>query len=127
MVRTTTAIRLRYVLMLMLLVNAGACMHGAKYYVERGNTLFAAGNFAEAELNYRKASQKDEHLGEAFYRAGLTELKENKPVAALADLDKAVALMPSDKAAQRELANLVLGAFIGDPSRPRELYDRLVR
>jgi tetratricopeptide (TPR) repeat protein len=127
MVRTTIAMRLRFGLTLALLLCAGACGHGAKYYVERGNKLFEAGNFAEAELNYRKASQKDDHFGEAFFRAGLTELKENKPIAALADLDKAVALMPGDKAAQRELANLVLGGFIGDPSRPRELYNRLVR
>jgi tetratricopeptide (TPR) repeat protein len=109
------------------LLGLNACGHGGAYYLDRANTLFAKGDLAEADLNYRKAVQKDPNNGEAFYRAGLCDLKENKPVVALQDLDQAVHLMPDNKDAKRQLANVVLGGFIGDPSRPQALYDRLVR
>jgi len=109
------------------LVGAAACGHGSAYYLDKGNALFAKGELAEAELNYRKAVQKDQSNGEAFYRTALCELKENKPVPALQDLTEAVTLMPDNKDAKRQLANLVLGGFIGDPSRPQALYQRLVK
>jgi len=52
-----------------LLLSTVGCMRSANYYLDKGNELFAKGNFAEAELNYRKAIQKDQNLGEAHYRA----------------------------------------------------------
>jgi len=55
----------------------------------------------------------------------LAALKQDKPLAALQEFDQAVRLAPDHKGAQRELADLVLGIFIGDPSRPKELYERL--
>lgn len=106
---------------------AGACGHGAKYYFDKGNAFYDKGNFAEAELNFRKATQKDSHDGEAFYRTALSELKQNKPAPALQDLDQAAHLLPDNKDVQRDLTNLVLGGFIGDPSRPEALYQRLVK
>jgi tetratricopeptide (TPR) repeat protein len=109
------------------LLGAGACGHGAGYYLDKGNALFAKGDFAEAELNFRKAAQKDAASGMAFYRVGLCELKENKAAPALQDLDEAVRLMPDNEDAKRDLANLMLGGFIGDPSRPQSLYERMVR
>jgi tetratricopeptide (TPR) repeat protein len=109
------------------LLVAAACGRGAGYYLDKGNALFAKGDFAEAELNFRKAAQKDPNNGEAFYRAALNELKLNQPAPALQDLDQAVHLMPDNKDARRDLANLVLGGFIGDPSRPDALYQRLVK
>ena len=47
----------------------GGC-RSANNYVEKGNALFAIGNFAETSLNYRKALQKDPKYGEAYYRLG---------------------------------------------------------
>src|SRR5579863_2220264 len=76
-------------------------------YFERGNTAFAQGRFQEASLDYRKAVQKDPSFGEAYYRAGLAELKLNKAAEALQDLQTAVQLLPANDAAKTDLTNLM--------------------
>jgi len=96
-------------------------------YFEKGDRAYAGGKFADAALNYRKAAQKDPSFGEAYYKAGLAELKLNKAAEALSDLQNAVQLMPASNAAKTDLTNLMLGAYIGDPKRPKFLYDLLVR
>ncbi|MGA6981844.1 MAG: tetratricopeptide repeat protein, partial [Candidatus Sulfotelmatobacter sp.] len=99
----------------------------AQSYIDKGNAAFAKGHFNEATLDYRKAAQKNPSLGDAYYRAGLSELKENKPAEALQDLQQALHLMPDNLAARADLTNLLLGAYIGDPKRPKFLYDLLVK
>ncbi len=101
--------------------------HSAKSYLEKGNTLFAQGQFSAATLNYRKAIEKDPSLGEAHYRAGLAELKDNKVAEALQDLQQGVRMMPGNQAARTDLTNLLLGAYIGDPRHPKFVYDLLVQ
>lgn len=96
-------------------------------YFEKGNTAYARGKFAEAALDYKIATQKDPTFGDAFYRAGLAELKQNKAAEALQDLETAARLMPTNDAAKTDLTNLMLGAYIGDPKRPKFLYDLLVQ
>ena len=56
----------------------------AHSYLDKGNAAFARGQFEEAALNYRKAVQKDPAFGEAYYRAALAELKQNKVAESLA-------------------------------------------
>ena len=99
----------------------------ANSYLNKGNAAFARGQFEEASLDYRKAVQKDAGFGEAYFREGLTELKQNKAAEALQDLEQAVRLMPANREAKTELTNLMLGAYIGDPKRPKFLYDLLVK
>lgn len=89
--------------------------------------MFAQGRFEEASLDYRKAEQKDPTLGEAYYKSGLADLKLNKAAEALQDLQQAVRLMPANQAAKTDLTNLMLGAYIGDPQRPKFLYDLMVK
>lgn len=96
-------------------------------YFEKGDTAFARGKYAEASLDYRKAAQKDPAFGDAYYKAGLAELQQNEAAQALQDLQTAVRLMPDNQAAKTELTNLMLGAYVGDPKRPKFLYDLLVR
>lgn len=110
----------------LLIVVLSGC-RSAQNYLDKGNVAFAHGNFEEASLNYHKAVQKDANLGEAYYRAGLAELQENKTMQALQDLQEAVRLTPGESAAKTELTNLMLGAYIGDPKRPQFLYDLLLR
>jgi tetratricopeptide (TPR) repeat protein len=109
-----------------LIVLLAGC-HSATSYLQKGNTLFEEGQFAGASLNYRKAMQKDPTLGEAYYRAGLAELKQNKGAEALQDLQQAVRLMPNSNDAKRNLTNLMLGAYVAEPQRPKFLYDLLVK
>jgi tetratricopeptide (TPR) repeat protein len=99
----------------------------ASSYIERGNSLYAKGDFAEASLNYRKATQKDPNSGEAYYRLGRSELKENKYPEAFRDLMQAVRIMPDNKAARAELEDLALTSYIGDQKHPKVLYDLLVK
>lgn len=96
-------------------------------YFEKGNSAFARGKFEEATLDYRAAIQKDPSFGDAYYRAGLSELKQNKAAQALEDLERAVRLLPSSDAAKTDLTNLLLGAYVGDPKRPKFLYDQLLK
>jgi tetratricopeptide (TPR) repeat protein len=117
--------RLAVIILPSILVLAG-CRSAYNYY-EKGDSAFARGKFAEASLNFRKAVQKDPTFGEAYYRAGLSELKLNDDAPALQDFENAVRLMPDNQAVRTDLTNLLLGGYIGDPKRPKFLYDLLVR
>lgn len=99
----------------------------AKSYLDKGNAAFARGQFDDASLNFRKAAQKDPDFGEAYYRAAQSELKQNKTAEALQDFQTAARLMSNDDAVKTDLTNLMLGAYIGDPNRPKFLYDLLLR
>ncbi len=111
-------------LLLVLAVVLAGC-RDAGSYLEKGNVQFERGQFADASLNYRKAIQKNPNLGEAYYRVGLADMRQNQAAAALQDLQQAVRLMPDNPAPKMELTTLMLGAYIGDPKRPKFLYDLL--
>lgn len=113
-------------IVLLLVLFLGSC-RSARSYLERGNAAFDRGNFEEAALHYRNATHKDPELGEAYYKAALAELKQNKAAEALQDLQQAVRLMPDNEAVRTELADLLLGSFLGNPKRPQFLYDLLVK
>src|SRR5579862_9375315 len=121
----------RAVAPLALTVFAGALVlvgcRDAKTYMDRGDACFSQGKFAEATLNYRKALQKEPTLGKGYLKSGLSELKENKAAEALADLQKAVQLMPDNPEAKNELTKLLLGIYIGDTRHPKFVYDLMVR
>jgi tetratricopeptide (TPR) repeat protein len=104
----------------------GGCRSAYNYF-EKGDAAYARGQFADAALNFRKAVQKDPTFGDAYYRAGLAELKQNDAAEALQDFQNAVRLMPDNQAAKTELTNLLLGGYIGDSKRPKFLYDLLVQ
>jgi len=109
---------------LFLLVNCG---HNASRYLEKGNALFDKGEFVAASLNYRNAVGKEPLNGEAYYRLGLSELKQNKAAEAFQHLNEAVRLMPQNRGAKSELEKLALSSYLGDPQRPKVLYDTLVK
>jgi tetratricopeptide (TPR) repeat protein len=118
--------RLAFAIPLVLVLALTGC-RSATSYLEKGNAAFARGQFADASINYREAIQKKPDFGEAYYRAGLSEMKQNKAAEALQDLQQAVRLMPDNQDAKMELTNLTLGAYIGDTQRPKFLYDLLVK
>jgi len=114
----------RAVVSIPLLLMLAGC-RSARGYLEKGDGLFARGQYAEATLNYRKAIQKDPKNGQAYYKAGLSEQKQHKVAEAFEDMQTAVQLMPNDQAAQTALTTLLLGAYFADPQRPKFLYDLL--
>lgn len=122
---TAVAFPLRLIAAVAFLFFLLGCGHSAKSYLDKGNTFFDKGEFAEAALNYRNAVRKEPSNGDAFYRLGLSELRQNKAGEAFQHLNEAVRLMPQNRAAKSELENLALTAYLGDPQRPKVLYDTL--
>ena len=55
-----------------------ACNRGPQHYLDVANKLAAQGNYADADLNYRKAIQKNADFGEAYYQLGLMNVKLGK-------------------------------------------------
>jgi len=102
----------------------GACSRSARYYVDKGDKLFAKGSYADAELNYRKATQKDSTFGPAFYQLGLSELRLGKPPEAYTALSRAADLLPNREDVKVTLADLSLQAYLGDRRRPVALYNK---
>jgi tetratricopeptide (TPR) repeat protein len=103
------------------------CTVTAKGYVTKGNKLYAARNYAEADLNYRKAVQKDPRSGEAYYRLGLAAIKLDQSKEAYIALARAVELLPNLTDAKEKYASLSLSLYMVDLSRPKVLYDRITR
>ncbi len=96
-------------------------------YLEKGNRLTEARKYRDASLNYRKALQFDPNSGEAFYRLGLSELKQDSPAAAFPALYRATLLLPNDDRPRIEFANLCLSRYLSDSRRPAELREHLER
>src|SRR5436309_1040723 len=93
----------------------------------KADQLVAKGATAEATLNYKKALQKDPRFGQAHYRLGLLELKENKIPEAYQSLQSAVMFSPENLDAKAKLADLCLKLYVTDPRHPKNFYDQVVQ
>jgi len=105
------------------LASISGCKTSKQGYVAKGNKLFDAGKYSEAAINYRKAIQQDEHYGEAFYRLGLTEIKEQNSREAFDALYRAVDLEPANFDAKEQLGSLGLEYYLLDSHKPQFYYD----
>lgn len=101
-----------------------ACNHSAQSYISRGNTFFAAGKYADAQLSYGKAVQKDPRSGEGYYRLGLAYQKQNMAGESYQALRKAVELLPNSVEAKIALADVCFAVYFGNPRQPKEMYDQ---
>src|ERR1700680_1450606 len=96
-------------------------------YVAKGNKFFDAGKYAEASRNYRKAIQKDPQYGEAYYRLGLSAIKQNQAAQAYQDLFRAVQLLPNNIDAKEKFADVCLAFYLADPRHPQNYYKQLTQ
>jgi Flp pilus assembly protein TadD len=103
------------------------CGRNASDYVHRGAKLYAAGHYADATINYRKAIQKDPKSGAAYYGLSQSLLKEDKAPDAFDAIRRAVELAPENMDAKRLMTDLALLAYLSDSGRPKFLYDALNR
>jgi tetratricopeptide (TPR) repeat protein len=101
------------------------CGKSASGYVDRGNALFNDGKFSEAEINYRKALQKDSGSADASYHLALSLLKQNKPQEAYPALLQTLRLAPDHAGARAEFTSLALPSYVLDEQHPKALYDVL--
>ena len=79
----------RTVALLLVLVAMGASAQTDRMYIRQGNKQFRAGNFADAEVSYRKALEKNDRNPQAHYNLGNSLLKQNKDSAAVAEFEAA--------------------------------------
>ncbi len=100
-----------------------ACRTSKQGYVAKGNKLFAAGKYAEADIEYRNAIKKDAQYGEAYYRLGLTELKLQNGTEAQRTLLRAVQLQPDNLDAKEKLGSLMLEYYMLDPRHSQSYYN----
>uniref|UniRef100_Q029R6 Tetratricopeptide TPR_2 repeat protein n=1 Tax=Solibacter usitatus (strain Ellin6076) TaxID=234267 RepID=Q029R6_SOLUE len=109
----------------LLVLLAAGCARNSGYYAEQGNRSFAQARYQDAELDYRKAIQKDPQNGEATYRLALTELKLDHGVEAYGLLVRAVDLLPDNDSAKVKLGDLALGALMKDTRRSPQFYEQV--
>ena len=120
--------RLIAVLVVIFSLSAGiGCGRSAQTYVERGKRFFDEGKYADALIQYRKALQKDPKFGEAYYRLGLAELKENNGIEAYRSLGRAAEWMPDNEEVKISLADVSLALFIVDPHHAKPFYDQVAK
>jgi tetratricopeptide (TPR) repeat protein len=101
-----------------------ACGKSAAQYIERGNQLYAAGQYGDAVLNYRNAIKKSPDSGEAYYRLGLALLKQDLVGEAYQAFSHAVPLSPKNMRAKAEFGALSLAIYSRDPKHPAALYNQ---
>jgi tetratricopeptide (TPR) repeat protein len=68
-----------------------------KRYLDLGNKYFNNGKYKEASIMYRRSLEKDKRYGPAYYKLGLTYLKQKNLTAAVNNLRRAVELLPKDQ------------------------------
>ena len=86
----------------------------------------AAEKYAEAEIDYQKATQANPNFGDAWYGLGLTRFKQGRPVDALQSLTRASELLPSREDVAVTLAETSMAVYLSNPARTAELYQRVV-
>ena len=96
-----------------------------KQYVENGNKYYEKGKYKEALIMYRNALKRDMRYGDAYYRAGLAELRLTQFANAARSLQRAVELQPENLDAHVQLTNLYLNAYLTDQRRPKDLLVEL--
>ena len=101
------------------------CSRSAEYYTRKANELSSSGDYAAADLNYRKALQHDSRSAEVYFRLGINQLKLGNSQAAFGSLNRALELAPAREDIQIAMGDLCLAGFIADTNRPKILYERV--
>lgn len=106
-----------------LLFTAG-CTSNPASYAAKGKKAFDAGRYAEAEIDYMKATQAKPSFGEAWFGQGQSEFKQTKLGDAYTSLMRAAELLPSRDDVSVALADVSLAVYLSDARRPAQLYQR---
>src|SRR5438270_2252583 len=100
---------IRYICLTLVIVLAGCSrdpVAQSQRLTESGNKFFAKGKYKEASIMYRRALQKNQKNGDAYYRFGLTSLRLGQGNDAARALQRALTLPPVNPEAPVNLADL---------------------
>lgn len=75
--------------LLLLLLTLSASAQTDRLYVRHGNKLFRSGDYANAEVSYRKALEKNNRNPQALYNLGNALMAQRKDSAAVVEFEKA--------------------------------------
>jgi tetratricopeptide (TPR) repeat protein len=103
-----------------------ACGTNPAVYSAKGKKNLDERKYADAEINFQKAVQKDPNLGDAWYGLGLAEFRDKKLGDAYVNLSKAHDLLPGRDDIAVSLAEVSLASYMVDLSRPEALYKAVV-
>ncbi len=78
-----------YVIVLWFVCCQTAWAQADRQFIRNGNKYFRAGDYAKAEIEYRKAVGANGNNAQALYNLGTTLLAQQKDSAAIAELEKA--------------------------------------
>jgi len=115
-----------FVLVAASIISAG-CGTTPEAYLQRGNRFFDAGKYDDADIQYRKAIQKQPSFGEAHYRLALVELKKNKPSDGLQELRAAIQSSPDNEPAIAKLCELNIFLYKADRAHSTQFYQEAVK
>ena len=117
--------RLGLGMIVILLLLAGGCSRNPHYYFDKANKLAADGKPDEALLMYRKAIQRDDNFGEAYYRMGSLLWRAHRAQEAYATLLRAVELLPDRADVKAKLGDLELASWLAEDHRSLKLHDKI--
>jgi tetratricopeptide (TPR) repeat protein len=94
-----------------------------KRYLAMGDKYFDRGNFRSADIMYRRALEKDKLYGQAYYKLGLTYVKEAKLTPAVADFRRAVDLLGKDNPNHWDALTRVTDIYLAVAHDPQHLKE----
>jgi tetratricopeptide (TPR) repeat protein len=105
---------------------ATGCSTSPSAWVERGKKASAAAKYAEAEIDYLKATQAKADFGEAWYGLGLAQSRQGHLGGALRSLTRASELLPTREDVAVSLAETSMAIYLTSPTRSAPLYQQVV-
>jgi tetratricopeptide (TPR) repeat protein len=112
-------------LILFLSLLAGCSNFGNVDYIKRGNQSLAAGDYQDAEFNFRGALKRDAASAPAYLGLGRTLNAAGKPIEAYAVLGRALELAPDSDEALAALAGLCAEILLASGEISEPVYLRL--
>ena len=126
----------RYIIVLALsLLSLVSCSRDPKVVeqrnLERGNAYFDKGKYHEAIIMYKRALEKDQKFGPAYYKLGLAYLKQSQLNLAVGAFRRTLDSLHEDKPdywdALTKLTDIYLAAGRGDPNTMKEVEANIAR
>ncbi len=101
-----------------------ACRKNPESYIERGRKALDAGKYAEAEIDYLKATQLNAGLADGWHGVALAQFRQRKLGDAYQNMTHASELAPGRDDIAAGLADISIASFLADPAHPARLYSQ---